>query len=165
MTAHESRPPFPPAPSFPPAPARGVIRLRRPLPGRLILLAFPSVLLFSACRGNERTSSSNLDLEVGISPTPPVVGPARLIITLTDSLGNPVDGAVVRVEGNMSHAGMVPVQDTAAARGEGTYVVPDFRFTMGGDWILTVTATLSDGRTASLRKSTGVGGGGDGGGT
>jgi hypothetical protein len=88
-----------------------------------------------------------------------VVGPARLIVSLADSLGNPVDGAEVRVEGNMSHAGMVPVMDTAMARGEGLYVVPDFRFTMGGDWVLTITATLPDGRTSTLHKSTDVGGG------
>ena len=54
-------------------------------------------------------------MELGNSPTPPAVGPARLIISLTDSAGVPVEGARVVVEGNMSHAGMVPVVDTALA--------------------------------------------------
>ena len=123
----------------------------------LLFLLLPALLLW-ACRGQEGAGASNLALDVEISPTPPVVGPARLIITLTDGAGSPVDGAEVRVEGNMSHAGMVPVLDTAGARGQGLYVVPDFRFTMGGDWILTVTATLPDGRTTTVQEATGVGG-------
>ncbi len=131
----------------------------RSLPLAACLPLLLPALLLTACRGNEGPPASNLALDVGISPTPPVVGPARLIITLTDSVGSPVDGAEVRVEGNMSHAGMVPVLDTAVARGQGLYVVPDFRFTMGGDWILTVTATLPDGRTATRQESTSVGGG------
>ena len=123
--------------------------------------AFPLALLllllpFAGCREEPPPGDPNLLLEVAISPTPPGVGPARLIISLRDTLGNPVDGAEVRVEGNMSHAGMVPELGTAAGRGEGMYIVPDFRFTMAGDWVLTVTATLPDGRETRTQKKTDV---------
>mgnify|MGYP001821836650 FL=1 len=68
------------------------------------------------------------------------------------------------VEGNMSHAGMVPVLDTAVAEDPGRYGISDFGFTMAGDWILTVQAVLPDGRAARIDRPTSVvgqmGGGG-----
>ena len=45
----------------------------------------------------------------------------------------------------MSHAGMQPVSGEAQEQGSGDYIVEGFQFTMGGDWILTVRATLPDG--------------------
>jgi hypothetical protein len=120
------------------------------------LLALLVLLPICGCREAEPPGDPGLILELGISPTPPAVGPARLIISLRDTLGNPVDGADVRVEGNMSHAGMVPVTGTAMVQGPGLYVLPDFRFTMAGGWMLTVTARLPDGREASTRRNTNV---------
>lgn len=121
--------------------------------GAPILLA---AALSMGCRGDLPPGDPNLVLEIGISPTPPGVGPARLIISLKDTLGAPVEGAEVRVEGNMSHAGMVPVMDSAQEQGGGVYTVPAFSFTMAGDWILTVTAELEDGRWTTLQKATDV---------
>ena len=122
-----------------------------------LLLAAVSLLVVMGCRGDEPfLGDPSLVLEVGISPTPPGIGPARLIITLHDTTGNPIEGARVRVEGNMSHAGMAPVLDSAIAEGEGRYTVPAFSFTMAGDWILTLTAELPDGRVTQVQKVTGV---------
>jgi hypothetical protein len=118
----------------------------------LLFLLYP----FAGCREEAPQGDPSLLLEVAISPTPPAVGPVRLIVSLHDTLGNPVEGAEVRAEGNMTHAGMVPVHGTARSLGQGTYVVPDFRFTMAGDWILTVKAALPDGREATVQKSTDV---------
>jgi hypothetical protein len=118
----------------------------------LILLA----LLLGACRGEMERGDPGLVLDVAISPTPPAVGPARLIITLEDTAGAPVEGAEIVVEGNMSHAGMVPVVDTAQAEGPGSYGISDFRFTMAGDWILTLRATLPDGRWVRAVRPTKV---------
>jgi hypothetical protein len=112
--------------------------------------------LVAGCRGDGPSGDPGLILDVGISPTPPGVGPARLIIALTDTAGNPLSEAVVTVEGNMSHAGMVPVLDTARMTGPGQYLVDDFRFTMAGDWILTVEATLPDGRHTVHTQETDV---------
>ena len=97
-----------------------------------------------------------LTVDVGISPTPPLVGPTRLLISLSDSAGAPVEGAEVQVEGNMTHAGMAPVFATAQDEGEGKYVIPGFRFTMAGDWILTVRVTLADGRQGTYEHPTDV---------
>lgn len=117
------------------------------------------------CRGAPAPEAGDptLALHLAISPTPPVVGPARLLLTLTDRNGQGVEGASIQVEGNMSHAGMVPVLENAVQEGEGRYAVAAFRFTMAGDWILAVKATLPDGRWKEVRYATRVTGGGGGG--
>lgn len=130
----------------------GAVRPSNPLLSLPLLLT----LVLSGCRGDVETGDSGLVLDVAISPTPPAVGPARLIFTLADTAGTRLDGAEIVVEGNMSHAGMVPVLDTAQAEGEGQYGVDAFEFTMAGDWFLTVRATLPDGRWVQAQKATNV---------
>lgn len=120
---------------------------------RCLFFVFAGALLLG-CREPAPDGDQGLELEMVISPTPPGVGPARLIITLEDSAGTPLTEAVVEVEGNMSHAGMVPVRDKAVMSEPGIYLVPSFRFSMAGDWILTVEVTLPDGRKASFRRET-----------
>ncbi|MCJ7630290.1 MAG: FixH family protein [Longimicrobiales bacterium] len=124
--------------------------------GRMATLLLLSTLLAGACRGEMETGDAGLVLELAISPTPPAVGQARLIISLEDSAGAPVDGAEILVEGNMSHAGMAPVVDTAQAEGPGRYGIADFRFKMAGDWVLPLRATLPDGRWVQAGKATNV---------
>jgi hypothetical protein len=118
-----------------------------------LLLLLP---LFGGCRGEGTQRDSGLLLEVAISPTPPAVGSARLIISLRDTSGVPLSGVVISVEGNMSHAGMVPVMATAEEVAAGQYSVADFGFTMAGDWVLTLKATLPDGRTTQIQHRTDV---------
>lgn len=115
-----------------------------------------ALLVVGGCRGDMDRGDSGLHLEVAISPTPPAVGPARLIITLEDTAGAPIEGAEIVVEGNMSHAGMIPVIDTARAEGPGRYGIPAFEFTMAGDWVLTLRAQLPDGRWARIDQPTNV---------
>lgn len=72
------------------------------------------------------------------------------VIVLLAGKSRPVlaTGARVSVEGNMSHPGMVPVFGTAVEVRPGRYEAP-LTLTMGGDWVLTVKATLADGRRLS----------------
>lgn len=128
----------------------------RPSLGSTLLWAVALLALLGGCRGEPPQGDMSLMMDVGISPTPPGVGPARLIITLRDTTGAPVADASIAVEGNMSHAGMVPVLDTARMEAPGQYLVEDFGFTMAGDWILTLEATLPDGRIATHRLTTNV---------
>lgn len=72
-----------------------------------------------------------------------------LMVMLKDKEGNAVTDAKVAIEGNMNHAGMVPViadpvEDGADGDEDGVYEVP-FAFSMGGDWIVTVSVTMADG--------------------
>jgi hypothetical protein len=79
---------------------------------------------------------------------PPPVGPGQIIVKVSDLEGNPVDNAQIAVRGDMAHAGMVPVLAEAEPMGEGTYQAW-VEWTMAGDWVVTVTASLADGRETS----------------
>ncbi len=81
-----------------------------------------------------------------VAPDPPRVGAAQVTVSLRDAAGQPVAGAQVELEGTMSHPGMAPVIAAATEDAPGVYRA-DLEFTMAGDWILIVRATLADGRT------------------
>lgn len=85
-------------------------------------------------------------MEMAVSPEPPQLGPAAITVTLHDAGGDPISGARVALEGNMSHAGMVPVFADAVEVAPGRYQA-DMEFTMGGDWFILVRADLPDGRS------------------
>jgi hypothetical protein len=87
------------------------------------------------------TSGITIELKPGYSAQ---VGETTLTVILTDAQGAPVEGATVRIRGDMNHAGMVPVNAETGESSGGEYTVP-FEWTMGGDWIVTVEATLADG--------------------
>lgn len=111
------------------------------------------------CRGDVDAGDPDGAVRLGISPTPPLVGPTRMLVEIRDG-SSPAAGAAVTVEGSMNHAGMVPVIDTAELLDAGEYVVQDFDFNMPGDWIVEVRVLLSDGRTVTRRFPVRVTGGG-----
>jgi hypothetical protein len=80
-----------------------------------------------------------------IAPQPPRVGQATITVSLSDAAGNPVAGANVNLEGNMSHPGMNPVFGAAREIGAGRYQA-SIEFTMGGDWVMLVRVNLPDGQ-------------------
>lgn len=105
-----------------------------------------AVLLLAACaRGGAGQMVPGVRVDVALAPDPPHVGPATVTVTLEDEAGRPLTGAMVELEGDMSHAGMVPVLAQAAESAPGLYEAP-LEFTMPGDWVLSVRATLADGR-------------------
>ena len=94
-------------------------------------------LLLSSCR--PPSAASDLGVKLSAAPDPLQVGRADLTLRLSEN-GQPLNGAKVSVEGNMTHPGMAPVRADAASLGKGVYRVPDFDFNMAGDWVLTVEA-------------------------
>lgn len=77
-------------------------------------------------------------------------------LTLADAkTAHPIEGAEVRLEGNMSHPGMKPVFGAAREVAPGKYEAA-LEFTMGGDWFILVDAKLRDGR--ALQKQVDVAG-------
>jgi hypothetical protein len=96
------------------------------------------------------TPDPGVQIEVENLNEPQRTGDVTLIVTVRDALGGPVDGAKVGVRGDMSHAGMMPSLGSVDGGHDGRYDVP-FTWTMGGDWILEVTATLPDGSTTTRR--------------
>ncbi|HSJ58214.1 MAG TPA: FixH family protein, partial [Anaerolineae bacterium] len=113
------------------------------------------VLLLSACclvlflvtgcqRGGRDLADVAVELE--IEPQPVRVGLATVRVALSDEAGQAIEGAQVEIEGNMSHAGMVPVFSAAREAAPGRYEA-QLEFTMGGDWFIVVRVDLPDRRS------------------
>ena len=97
-----------------------------------------------------------------MEPSPPLAGSDIVArISLHDSARNPVVGATLHLEGQMSHPGMAPVVSDVIERGGGIYEAR-LRLTMEGDWTLVLTGELADGGRitkqldlAGVRRATG----------
>ena len=112
----------------------------------LLVLLITLCLIAAGCRRSGTTADEqNIEMTMEVEPESPSVGDAELVITITDSEGSPVSGATLDIRGDMSHAGMAPVLAEGISGENGVYRVP-FEWTMAGDWIVTVTATLPDGQ-------------------
>jgi periplasmic copper chaperone A len=108
--------------------------------------------LFAGC-GADDAPASGPALQIGLIPAPGGINGDYLQVQLADASGAPITDAQVALEGNMTHAGMVPVTaaavtDDADGSSDGTYQLP-FQFSMLGDWIITVDITLADGTTVT----------------
>lgn len=99
----------------------------------------------SGATGSVETSGASSVLLRTETETNPVVGPSTVTVFVLNPDGSGVPGATVEVTGDMTHAGMVPVIDTAEEVRAGEYATRNFEFTMAGDWILTTDVTLADG--------------------
>ncbi len=113
------------------------------LPYLLLIL----LMALAGCRGSSEAvtaEEANIDMSLSVAPDPPAVGDATLVVSLRDASGDPISDANVDIRGNMSHAGMEPVEADANTDVSGDYRVP-FEWTMGGDWTVTVTARLPGG--------------------
>lgn len=101
--------------------------------------------LLAGCRKGAEAQADIL-IAHGITPQPPAVGvPATVSLKVTDEAGRNVTGAKVKIEGNMSHAGMTPVFAEASEVAPGRYQA-NLAFSMSGDWVLLIDLTLPDGR-------------------
>lgn len=126
---------------------------RRQILYALLLLAMAGVMI--GCTPDRQTASGTAEITLDLQGT--AVGPSQIDVQITDEQGQPISGADVQLRGDMTHAGMQPVITPMHDAGEGRYVAQDFAFTMAGDWILFVEATLPDGtRTQRIFEVLGV---------
>lgn len=119
-------------------------RYRSSISRRLFLAALAQAAL-SGCSRPSETGDDGVQISVNVTPRPPVTGTARVEIVLRDAGGRPLEATAVKLEGNMSHAGMKPSVATVRRSTQGSWVA-DLELTMGGDWLLLVQAVLADGR-------------------
>ena len=131
---------------------RLIARNRR---GPVLLMVGLLMLVGCAMPSAEQSAPTGTDANVQVSllPAPEGKDGDHVTVEVTDADGMPITDAQVAVVGNMSHAGMVPVEapavtDDADGAADGRYVLP-FTFTMLGDWVMTVTVTLADGTTVT----------------
>jgi hypothetical protein len=97
----------------------------------------------AGCRPPAERVDPNRSIEVTLLTTPARVGPAAIEVRL-ETEGSPVAGASVRVVGDMTHAGMVPVVANAVDLGGGVYRTEGFAFDMVGDWVITAEVRYPD---------------------
>ena len=112
------------------------------------LLILMLALSIGACnRATDSTAAAGL--HVTLVPATEGVQGDHLVVEIVNADGLPVTDVTVSLEGNMTHAGMVPVLtesvwDGADGSEDGRYHVP-FQFTMLGDWIVSVKIENRDG--------------------
>ena len=119
----------------------------------LIVLAL-ALALVACAPPSEGDADPRRPITVALLEQPARVGPA-VVEVRPQFDGAAVSGAAVRVVGDMTHAGMVPVVADATDVGSGVYRTDDFLFDMAGDWVLSVDVTYPDGtvRTTALTGS------------
>jgi len=106
-----------------------------------ILLFFFVLLVAVACRQGPALTAENVNLDITVTDL--LVGQTDLVVTVSNSQGNPVeDPGSLTLRGDMDHAGMVPVlaEDITDSE-DGVFTVP-FEWTMGGAWTVEATLTL-----------------------
>jgi copper(I)-binding protein len=106
----------------------------------------------AACGGSGPAVDES-SLQVTLLPPAEGMAGETMTVRVLDAEGAPVTDATVSLEGNMNHAGMVPVlaegvTDNADGSADGLYRLP-FTITMLGDWIISVTVERPDGVTVT----------------
>ncbi len=110
----------------------------------LLLLAGAPLLADTGCR-RPANDADGISIIESIAPQPVRARTETISFRLTNGSHQPVPGARVQVEGDMSHPGMAPVFADALEIAPGDYRA-NLNFTMGGDWVVLFHINLSDGR-------------------
>lgn len=112
-----------------------------------VFLLVAGLAIGGCSRLSQEAKQHQLQIELIEPLYPPGVGKYTINIRLFDGNDNPVNDANIAVKADMTHAGMVPILGNATEGDKGLYKVP-FEWTMGGDWVIVIQATLPDGTVA-----------------
>ena len=113
----------------------------------LALLLFTGLATAGCSRVSQEAQHNQLQIELIEPLFPPAIGKDTRNIRVFDEKDNPINDATIAVKADMTHAGMVAVLGNATEGDKGLYKVP-FEWSMGGDWVIIVQATLPDGTVA-----------------
>jgi hypothetical protein len=111
----------------------------------VLVLVIAFALGAVGCRTPPHAADSSLTIDYEIAPHPPRVGPATVTLKILDAAGDPLPGASVHLEGNMTHAGMAPTFAEAHETTKGKYRAT-LDFSMSGDWIIVVNVVTKGGK-------------------
>lgn len=114
----------------------------------LLSLCLFALMFAPSCqrRSSAVDEAPEVTLTVEISPSPAHTGPGTLLVALKSPDGTPLAGVRLEGRGDMSHAGMIPIQYSFEETAPGAYRAA-VEWTMAGDWILQFRGVLTDGRT------------------
>jgi hypothetical protein len=111
----------------------------------LTSLILTLLLLGAGCRIPPDVSNRETQIKLSFAPDPPSLGDTMLVVTvLHDRVGQ--QNVQVMLRGVVNTVGIPPETGGGITDAEGHTVIP-FQWTYGGDWIITVTAALPNGRT------------------
>lgn len=136
------------------APSHGGNRLSGHRPARIqrnrsaLLFALTVCSIAAGCQ--RAAPAPALTFEWTLTPAASTSGPSVLALRVVDAAGQPVRGAHLRVEAQMSHPGMAPIIAPLTETGDGRYQAM-VQLTMSGDWILLITGTLATGEAVDHR--------------
>lgn len=108
-----------------------------------LLLASVPVFITAGCR-RPMSDKGGVSIVESITPQPVRAQTETISFRLANKSHQPIAGARVQVEGDMSHPGMAPIFADAVETSPGDYRA-SLNFTMGGDWVVLFHITLSDG--------------------
>jgi len=109
-----------------------------------LTFACAAAFFLSGCH-RPTQSSPSVSINYEVAPQPLQVGSANIVLMLADVTMKPVTGARITLEGNMSHAGMVPIFSDAKEVAPGRYQA-NLDFAMAGDWVILSHITLATGQ-------------------
>jgi hypothetical protein len=101
-------------------------------------------LFVAGLPGCKRQSSQEIFVAHEVLPQPARVGQVEIRLRLRDASRKPLTGAEIKLEGNMSHAGMPPVFANTLEVAPGDYRAK-MELSMAGDWVVLVHVNLRDG--------------------
>lgn len=112
-----------------------------------VLLLVTGLTVIGCSRVSQEAAQQPLQIELIEPLFPPGIGTYTMNIRLFDENNNPVNDAQIAIKADMTHAGMIPILANATDGDKGLYKVP-IEWTMGGDWVIIIQATLPDGTIA-----------------
>jgi uncharacterized GH25 family protein len=83
------------------------------------------------------TSSKPVNINMETNPNPATMGDTELILTITDTNGNPMEGAKVDVTADHTDMTGMSMSGSATEQGSGKYAI-NANFSMSGNWKLKV---------------------------
>ncbi len=113
------------------------------VPGWGLALVTAAVLLAACNKHSSPAPAVVIDSE--ITPQPVQVGLVTLTLKLRNSSAEPVSGAHITLEGDMSHPGMGPVFGQAKEIAPGRYQGA-LQLNMPGDWVVVAHVILANGQ-------------------
>jgi hypothetical protein len=95
-----------------------------------------------------RPAGSLPQMTLSSDPYPLTLGTTRLLLSLKETSGVPINNAVLDVTVTMKHDAMLPLSRRVSAGQDGTYAIP-MEWPMAGQWLVEISASLPDGRQLS----------------
>lgn len=103
----------------------------------LTSLVLICVLALAACSGGSSTQAALVNIELKTNPGEPTMGQIKLLVTLTDAAGKPIENAEVSMLASHKDMSGMDMNGKATAQGSGRYAITA-DFSMSGQWLVTV---------------------------